>query len=591
MRAVPYLVTLLVLGGAFLLLFQKGQNPAERTGETASASGGPRTFYVDRHNGDDRGTGLTEIDAWQTLGAVRRASLAPGDQVLLRRGQTWRESLTLTQSGTAEQPIVVGAYGEGELPALRGSDTFEDPAAWREDGAGRWYLLGIADDPGMLVYDGAYGTRRTSPDDLRAPWDFYHDGARNRLYVKLAANPASVAGSIEVPVREFVIGPLEPDHITLQDLDIGHGRNMGLLAWDSDHLTVTRCRFRGSPGNHIQFQNGSNHGVVTHTTFDDWNLRDELSYAIQVIAEQSGPVDIADCVFEASRRGGGKDHTAIMNDYDGWVRTVRDCRFVGNGGALADEGVVIWRPAATADSVTIEGNHFTGLGGTAIIVQELGHYGAALAVRVLRNRIENVCLGDDLDKEALRARQFGAESTVLIAYNLVDGTATGRHPHAGIGVQEAAGIQLVNNVVRGADIGIELKRDIDGAFLRNNIVIGNRAAGIHVGATVRGLDEDYNGLHGNGGGDMVGASPGPHTLLADPRLDARLALSPESPFVGAGVLVEGLRKDLAGNPVPGGASPNMGVFEGGRGRRERGKSAPAALLGDTETFYGTPQAE
>lgn len=562
MRAIPYVLTFLVIAGCIALLLLREDATTAAPSATTNAPGeSGRTYYVDAASGSDQASGQRPESAWQTLAAVRRAALEPGDQVLLRRGETWRESLNLSASGTKASPIVIGAYGTGAAPAIRGSDRFDSPEDWHDGGAGPWYLIGIADDPGMLVYDGNYGVRRTSMADLKSDWDFYHDRTRGRLYVQLAENPANVAKRIEIPVREFVVGPLEADHIALRDLDLGHGWNMGLLAWDSDYLTVTGCTFVGSAGNHVQFQHGSNRGRVVDSTFDDWNLRDELAYAIQVIAEQSGPVDIRDCVFTATRRGGGKDHTAIMNDYNGWVRTVQGCRFTGNDGALADEGVVIWRLAATADSVTIENNTFTGLGGTAIMLQELEHYGAKATVAVFRNRIENVCLGDDLDKDALRARQFGSASRVVIGYNVVNGAAAGDHPHAGIGVREASGLQIVNNLIRGADVGVELKPEVDDISLYNNVILGNRVAGVRLGATADAVNLDHNIYFENGGDAVAGGTMGPHSRVAAPLLDGNWVPRAESPCVDAGKRVEGLDRDLAGAAVPAGGAPDIGVRE------------------------------
>lgn len=571
MRVLPYIIALAIVAGALTLLMQtEKENPTHADARQATAAlddkpsakpAGQRTYYVDAEAGRDSHSGLSETTPWKTLGAIRRASLSPGDQVLLRRGQVWRETLKLSQSGREGQPIVVGAYGAGDAPAIRGSDTFDDPDAWHPDGATRWYLLGLAEDPGMLLHDGTFGRRRNDLAGLTDDWDFYHDAARRRLYVQCPENPAQRATRIEVPVREFVVGPVSEDHITLRELDLGHGRTITLLAWDGDQLTVENSRFSASPGNHIQFQKGSNDGRVLGCHFDTWNLANGLAYAIQVIAEQSGPVDISDCIFEASVQGGGDDHTAIMNDFDGWVRTVRNCQFNGNGGFLADEGVVIWRLAKNADQVTIEGNRFTDLGGTAVMIQELGHYGATPVVQVVRNRIANVCLGDDLDKEGIRARLFDASATVTIAYNLVNGTASGKHPHVGLGVQEAAGLTIANNLIRGADTGIDLKREIRGARLRNNLVLDNRASGIAIGATARDIDSDYNGFFGNRDAPMVGKSPGPNSILADPGLSEDFVPHADSPCIDGGDVVPGFQMDLEGKKVPVGAAPDIGPVE------------------------------
>ncbi|RYZ38522.1 MAG: hypothetical protein EOP49_30950, partial [Sphingobacteriales bacterium] len=48
-------------------------------------------------------------------------SLQPGDAILFRRGDTFRGTLSIRQSGTSGNPIVVDAYGSGNKPILAGS--------------------------------------------------------------------------------------------------------------------------------------------------------------------------------------------------------------------------------------------------------------------------------------------------------------------------------------------------------------------------------------------------------------------------------------------------------------------------------------
>lgn len=76
------------------------------------------TYYIDAEAGNDQWTGTSpyptgspRIDGpWLTLSRVAAASLFPGDTVLLKCAQAWHETLTIQASGTASQPITVGAY-------------------------------------------------------------------------------------------------------------------------------------------------------------------------------------------------------------------------------------------------------------------------------------------------------------------------------------------------------------------------------------------------------------------------------------------------------------------------------------------------
>ncbi len=93
-------------------------HPPQRPLPTAverKLSSGP-AYYVDSLRGDDTDDGSTERP-WKTLQhSVQQ--LKPGDTLYLRDG-IYYETVYLTQSGTAESPIVIAAY-PGELPVLDG---------------------------------------------------------------------------------------------------------------------------------------------------------------------------------------------------------------------------------------------------------------------------------------------------------------------------------------------------------------------------------------------------------------------------------------------------------------------------------------
>jgi hypothetical protein len=79
------------------------------------------TLYVSCRGVDSR-AGTAPGAAWRTLGRANRASLRPGDRLLLRRGCEWKgQRLEASWQGTAARPIVIGAYGDRRLqrPLLR----------------------------------------------------------------------------------------------------------------------------------------------------------------------------------------------------------------------------------------------------------------------------------------------------------------------------------------------------------------------------------------------------------------------------------------------------------------------------------------
>jgi len=86
---------------------------------------------VDASYGNDKwsGTQSARIGSpasdgpWQSLGKVSSTSLAPGDTVLLKCGSIWYETLALRNSGTATNPITIGAYPNAcaNKPIINGS--------------------------------------------------------------------------------------------------------------------------------------------------------------------------------------------------------------------------------------------------------------------------------------------------------------------------------------------------------------------------------------------------------------------------------------------------------------------------------------
>ena len=75
------------------------------------------TIYVS-NDGSDENDGFTPETAKATLAAATAMALVPGDIIALNCGDTFDGGAMLSASGTAEAPIKVTSYGEGDKPVI-----------------------------------------------------------------------------------------------------------------------------------------------------------------------------------------------------------------------------------------------------------------------------------------------------------------------------------------------------------------------------------------------------------------------------------------------------------------------------------------
>ena len=92
---------------------------------TAFAVGGGTTYYVDSINGDDTNSGKSVSSAWKTLEKASSEVYSEGDKILLKAGSIFDGTFTTQGSGSVENPITFGAYGDTEAlgkPVVRSNE-------------------------------------------------------------------------------------------------------------------------------------------------------------------------------------------------------------------------------------------------------------------------------------------------------------------------------------------------------------------------------------------------------------------------------------------------------------------------------------
>ncbi|MDN5214189.1 right-handed parallel beta-helix repeat-containing protein [Fulvivirgaceae bacterium BMA12] len=76
-----------------------------------------KTYYISSSAGDDSADGLTTLTPLKSFENLEGHVFSPGDKILFKRGdQFGRLYLKDMGNGTADNPIILGAYGEANLP-------------------------------------------------------------------------------------------------------------------------------------------------------------------------------------------------------------------------------------------------------------------------------------------------------------------------------------------------------------------------------------------------------------------------------------------------------------------------------------------
>lgn len=129
-------------------------------------------YHLDSEHGDDRESGKSPTEAWQTLGKAMRQRLQPGDSLLLKRGCVWQGSFMLKGSGEMGRPITLGTYGAGPKPRLVSS---EFPIIGNDGPVSWWHIQGL-ELRGAEAYDpygqeqgkehGIYFSQSTTSDGM-----------------------------------------------------------------------------------------------------------------------------------------------------------------------------------------------------------------------------------------------------------------------------------------------------------------------------------------------------------------------------------------------------------------------------------------
>ena len=138
------------------------------------------TYYIGSDPSDD-------YTSWAAMqGSVQEVA---GDTVSFRRGEIFREQITVPNSGTSGNRITYTSHGTGVLPKIYGS---VQVSTWINESGNIWYAPNGADPQSVWFINTdttiTWGKKEANKVDLTAEYEWWWDSGNSRIYVYAASD-------------------------------------------------------------------------------------------------------------------------------------------------------------------------------------------------------------------------------------------------------------------------------------------------------------------------------------------------------------------------------------------------------------------
>ena len=514
-------------------------------------------YYVDKTTGSDSDTGLTEALAWETINKVNISSFSPNDQILFKKGETWREQLAPPDSGSDGSPITFGSYGSGADPIINGADII---SGWTDyaPGAGSTWQATLTTECYQVFMDEVKLVKGSGTDALN---DHEWYWASNVLYVRDDTGDPDGSVVIEASTETYNILFTNINWIIID----------GIM-----------CRYSNNDG--IRPNGTSSNNIIRNCI---------VEYADNIGIRNDDPAAHDDGLVEFNTvRYCGEGGISLNQIADGW--TIQN-NTVHNNGIEATEsstfGIKLWcgvTNTITNNIIQYNTVYNNGTGaaynGVGIWIDECVNGSGNENIVRYNNVYDNQYHGIFIEKSTYQ----------IVYYNLVHGNSTLSASSGGIAViagnsTDCSNNLIYNNVVygdsrRGLYTKLNTTGELHNNIYKNNIFTGNTEHDIYVGpgavndAYGSGNVYTYNCI-GPESSDFIfwqgnystydaweaAYGSGTNSVEADPLfIDAAsdlFALSGNSPCLNQGTDVS-LSTDFVGNSVHA-TTPDMGALEWG----------------------------
>ena len=506
------------------------------------------SYFVDAVTGSDGNTGTSPSAPWKTISRVNSASLRPGDNVLFRRGQTWREQLLPPNSGSAGIPITFSAYGMGTLPIISGADLV---TRWADNGNSvpNTWMATAAIQPNQVFFNNIRGTPVGSVAACDSPGKWYW--IANALYTYGTSNPVSVYATpgIEACARNEAFDTYSRSFVTITDLQFtkGNDRTTGTVYIGTHNVTMSGVVVSDGAGDGILCTTGDSAVMIAHC-----QIHNNLSRGISTwhgLARLGHENYIQNSVIYDNLTHG----IEITDNY--WIiqtDTVRD-----NGTTSAGfEGIELYSPNSDgwARHNIVRFNTILGQMGTpgdGVGIQCDGNADSNLVYY-------NVCFGNQGSGFTNQASNFNEfYNNTSYGNCLTSGPGGSEWVVSGPGTHHVVFENNIGYCTTSAHaINVAPNTyNTTGLIFSNNIWFAPQAAHFY----------SFGGVEGNTLSGWNASSGARNDLNADPMWvdpgSHNFSLQPNSPAIDAGLNV-GLAMDYLGNPIdPNVTHPDIGACE------------------------------
>ena len=236
---------------------------------------GATNYYISA-KGNDAANGLSPRTSWLTIAKINRSTFSPGDSILFKRGDAWREGEALygLSNGAPGHPVVFGAYGKGAKPLILASKDISSPSFWTKSSENNiWKTTSkvnitkkdlnrggqITPDVANLIFNNeqSIGVKKRFLTDLKVQGDFSLNLGDTLLYMYSSVNPSKYYKKIEATgIRncENNINVVNGHYLTFIDLDIRYSKNNGLFLQDCSNIEISNCNFSWIGGCYFPIQ-------------------------------------------------------------------------------------------------------------------------------------------------------------------------------------------------------------------------------------------------------------------------------------------------------------------------------------------------